>query len=308
MKKLMVLCGVLLVLSQVAFSQKRDVTISYQTTPNGDGVFTAANSDYCDYFVTLTFSSLINATASPTIQLSAPAGLSQIYRLTPVRKNEPIRFGFSYSYIKGNANPKINAQFKYLLPVKEGKRTQVNELKNLSEFLGKPLPPNWYALSYSMEEGDTVYAARGGVVCRINPSGKATMNTGTIYTSSTNSVEIFHDDGTFGRYDLLKKEGILVKSGDKVNAGDPIGIIGRIYGKTQLNFIVYYLDKRLINTDGAFLTAGYSSYKPKFALAEKAPATFIIPGETYTAIKPIAVILQEMSKREKDKFLEAGKK
>ncbi len=307
MRKRTILYLILLLLCKNGFSQHRDVTISVQTSPDGDNTFMATNSDYCDYFVTLTFIGLSNATATPTVQVNAPAGLSQILRLTPVRKNEPIRFGYSYSYIKGNSNPKINAQFKYLLPVKEGKSTQVNELKNLTEFLGKPVPPNWYALSYTMEEGDTVYASRGGVVCRINSGGKTISNTGTVYTSSTNSVEIYHSDGTFGKYDLLKNEGVLVKAGEKVNAGEPIGIIGKIYERVFLNFIVYYLDRKLINSDGAFLTAGYSSCKPKFALTETVIAS-IAPGETYTALKPVSVIIQEMSKKEKEKFLAAYKK
>ena len=303
MKKRTVFYLMLFLLCKSAFSQYRDVTVTFQFTPKGDVVFMANNSDFCDYFVTLSFNGLINTTVPPTAQVNASPGLSQILKLTPVRQNEPIRFGYSYSYIKGNSNPKINAQFRYLLPVKEGKSTSVNELKNLTEFLGKPVPPNWYALSFAMDEGDTVYAARGGVVCRINPAGKATSNTGTIYTSSTNSVEIFHDDGTFAKYDLLKNNAVLTRSGEKINAGDPIGIIGKVYDRTYLNFIVFYLDKKLISNDVIFLSAGYSSYKPKFALTEKT-GSFVTPGETYTALKPVSVIIQEMSKKEKERFLE----
>lgn len=308
MKKRIILCLMLALAFDNSFSQRRDVTISYQTTPNGDGVFTAQNADYCDYFVTMVFSSLINATASSNIQVNASSGLSQIFRLTPVRKNEDIRFNYGYSYIKGNANPKINAQFRYLLPVKEGKTTEVEEIKNLKEFLGQPTPGTWYALGFAMEEGDTVYATRGGVICRFNPPGKATTNTGTVYTSSTNSVDVFHDDGTFGRYDLFRNNGILVKAGDKINAGDPIGIIGKVYDRVFLNYSVYYLDKKLISSDGSFLSAGYSSYRPKFAIAEKAPGTFLASGTTYTSIAPVTIITQEMSKKEKERFLSGEKK
>lgn len=296
-----------LLLCKSAFSQNRDVTVTFQFTANGDVVFMANNSDFCDYFVTLSFNGLSNTTAPPTAQVNVRPGLSQILKLTPVRKNEPIRFGYSYSYIKGNSNPKINAQFRYLLPVKEGKSTSANELKNLTEFLGKPVPPNWYALSFTMNEGDTVYAARGGVVCRINPAGKVTGNTGTIYTSSTNSVEIFHEDGTIAKYDLLKNKGILARSGQKINAGDPVGIIGKVYDSVVLNFIVYYLDKNLIQNDLGFLSAGYSSYKPKFALTEKT-GSLLTPGEMYTALKPVSVIMQEMSKKEKERYLKGDKK
>ncbi|HCN82483.1 MAG TPA: hypothetical protein DIT07_02525 [Sphingobacteriaceae bacterium] len=306
MKKRTILYLMLLLLCKSAFSQYRDVTITYQFNPNGDVVFMANNSDYCDYFITLTFNGLANTTVPPTAQVNARPGLSQVLKLTPVRLNEPIRFGYSYSYIKGNSNPKINAQFKYLLPVKEGKNTKADQIKNLEEFLGNPVSANWYALSFSMDEGDTVYASRGGVVCRINPAGKATGNTGTVYTSSTNSVEIFHDDGTFAKYDLLKNNGILTKSGEKINAGDPIGIIGKVYGQVQLSFIVYYLDKKQISNDVDYLTGGYSFVKPKFALTEKT-GSFIEPGETYSALKPVSIITQEMSKKDKEKFLDGGK-
>lgn len=302
MKTILIICCICLGLS--SYSQN-PIQIKLSRNANGEVIFEATNTDFCDYFAILSLDGVSNATVSSPVMLNIKPGTSNILKLTPQRLNEAVNFtSFSYTYTKGNSRTKMNESLLYLLPVKEGKNTRVTQQKDLAEFLGQPGTVDMYALSFSMNEGDTVYASRGGVVCRITSGNTAPA--GAMFTTLTNSVEVFHSDGSFARYNLFKNNGILVKPGNKINAGDPIGIIDKVYPNVYLGFLVYYLDEKKVNTRGVNPKGGYAFWKPKFVTAEK-EAGFLNPGETYSAVMPLSIITQEMTKRESEKF-QAGKK
>lgn len=82
-----------------------------------------------------------------------------------------------------------------------------------------------YAVDFPVPEGTTAVAARSGVVWRV----KEDSNTGCDNESCAedgNFVEIDHGDGTIARYYHLKVDGALVKAGDVVCKGQPIGLTG----------------------------------------------------------------------------------
>jgi murein DD-endopeptidase MepM/ murein hydrolase activator NlpD len=100
------------------------------------------------------------------------------------------------------------------------------------------------ALDFLMRKGQIICAARGGVVqsCRSDskkggPSYK--------YISDGNYVIIKHDDSTSAAYWHLEFGGVLVKAGDTVVAGQPIGKVGTtgFSSGPHLHFEVYYFDK-----------------------------------------------------------------
>ena len=79
-----------------------------------------------------------------------------------------------------------------------------------------------YAYDFRMPIGTPVTAVRGGVVFRADDP----------YLDSdrdpdhANRVTVEHDDGTFGRYLHLTQGGALVEVGDRVEAGDVLGLSG----------------------------------------------------------------------------------
>jgi murein DD-endopeptidase MepM/ murein hydrolase activator NlpD len=80
------------------------------------------------------------------------------------------------------------------------------------------------ALDFDMPEGTPVYAARGGVIY----SFKDDSNEGGFfskYEKKANYIIIKHDDGSFGCYWHLQKNGVVVKKGI-VNKGQLIGYSG----------------------------------------------------------------------------------
>jgi murein DD-endopeptidase MepM/ murein hydrolase activator NlpD len=99
------------------------------------------------------------------------------------------------------------------------------------------------ALDFGMPIGTPVYAARGGIIY----SYKDDSDEGGIfskYKNKANYIIIKHDDGSFGCYWHLKKNGVVVKTGP-ISQGQQIGFsgaTGQVF-RPHLHFSV----KRILN-------------------------------------------------------------
>lgn len=98
-----------------------------------------------------------------------------------------------------------------------------------------------YAIDFSMPEGSVVCAARDGVVvaCRDNSSfGGPELK----FHPVANFLIIKHQDGSYGEYCHLKKNGVLVRLGTTVRAGQPIALSGNtgLSKGPHLHFNVYF--------------------------------------------------------------------
>ncbi len=82
-----------------------------------------------------------------------------------------------------------------------------------------------YALDFKVKEGTPVHAAREGVVIGVrSDSGKGGLKIENL--SDGNYISIQHDDGSVAHYWHLKKESVLVKTGDTVSKSQHIGYSG----------------------------------------------------------------------------------
>jgi hypothetical protein len=87
-------------------------------------------------------------------------------------------------------------------------------------------PQNRYAIDFGVKQGTTITAARGGVVMQVESDfDKAGLDLEK-YGGRANYVRILHDDGTMGLYAHLKPEGVYVRVGQRVKAGQRIGLSG----------------------------------------------------------------------------------
>jgi murein DD-endopeptidase MepM/ murein hydrolase activator NlpD len=85
---------------------------------------------------------------------------------------------------------------------------------------------NRYAVDFAADIGTPVLAAREGVVMQVESDfDKAGLNLER-YGGRANFVRILHDDGTMTLYAHLKSEGALVRVGQRVRAGQQIGLSG----------------------------------------------------------------------------------
>ncbi|HZD53275.1 MAG TPA: M23 family metallopeptidase, partial [Woeseiaceae bacterium] len=96
------------------------------------------------------------------------------------------------------------------------------------------------AVDFDMPEGTPVYAARGGLVARIEEShSRGCWKDGC--GGYANYIVILHDDLTTGEYYHLQHDGALVEPGERVAAGQKIGLSGNTGHTTMphLHFAVY---------------------------------------------------------------------
>ena len=106
----------------------------------------------------------------------------------------------------------------YDLPFKEGTAYKV-----VQGYGGMFSHKNKAALDFDMPEGTPVYAARGGIIYGF----KNDSNEGGPFTNEkkANYIIIKHDDGSYGCYWHLQKNGVVVKKGI-VAKGQLIGYSG----------------------------------------------------------------------------------
>ena len=109
--------------------------------------------------------------------------------------------------------------YVYSLPVENGFKFRV-----VQGYGGLFSHQSIAALDFEMPVGTPVCAARGGTIFRYrDDSDEGGIFPG--YRNKANYIIIKHDDGSFGCYWHLKKNGVLVKNG-YVSEGQQIGLSG----------------------------------------------------------------------------------
>lgn len=292
------------------FSQG-DVEIKYEDN-NGVIDFICINNSYCDQMVKVSFDNLRNLKSNRSVPFvgSAAPGRSTLFRLTKVNEKGDYNFSYKYNYIDGRYRPKIKDDFLYLLPVANGKKAQVIKIDELRKFLKQQPKGNFYAYGFAMHEGDTVYASRGGRVCNVSNTNPVKGNC-LIYSANAAYVRVFHKDGTFGRYNLLQREKIFVKSGQYIHPGDAIGIVyhARNYNNGPcVIFSVSYTDNKVMDDNGSSSGDIESVSIPLMFLYNENKSGILIPNLNYTSIHSPEVITKEMRRRQRKKWHSAHKK
>ncbi|SMO94144.1 M23 family metallopeptidase [Gracilimonas mengyeensis] len=146
----------------------------------------------------------------------------KIATLSYQNKSESWKYGSRYRYFMGDIHAKHDSFYAYRLPFKKGLAYRVNQGYN-STFTHKDNLS--YSLDFDMPEGGEVYAARDGLVVEFEESN----NLGgplDKYMDKANYLTIMHSDGTFADYIHLKKDGVLVETGQEIRRGQLIGYSG----------------------------------------------------------------------------------
>ena len=143
----------------------------------------------------------------------------------------------SCSWTIGDQDATHDDEHVYRLPYAEGASYRVLQGFG-SRFSHRGIEQ--YAVDFKMPVGTPVHAARGGVVARVVESNdKGCWEDGC--GRFANFIVIMHSDGTTGEYYHLQKDGALVAVGDRVEAGQHIGLSGNTGHTTMphLHFAVY---------------------------------------------------------------------
>ncbi len=134
------------------------------------------------------------------------------------------------------SNSSHNDSIFYNLPFKEGQSYKI--LQSWNGKFSHRSKESKYALDFTMPEGDTICAAREGIVIRT--TDHFTESGGKSFKDKANQIVILHEDGTMAFYVHLLHKGVLVQPGDTVTTSQVIGLSGNTGYSTKphLHFVV----------------------------------------------------------------------
>jgi hypothetical protein len=294
MKHVMLLLSFLLLANAGLFSQ-RTIDISYHQDAKGAYVFSGDNHAFCSYILEIGFTRFDNLKSDHPLPYLAEIkpGMNPLFSLMPVNPNDPVKFNYSSHFYKGCLQPKPDTGFTYLLPIGPGKEAQAYEMNNPS---GGTAQQNVYVIRLRMKPGDTIYAARKGVVTDVEDQD-VSNDAGAVSAGHENNVEIIHADCSFGHYGILRKNSALVKPGQMVKAGQPIGLVGGdAYGRgSEARFSVYYNQEEQGPQNAEDLKISIAYVRLQFWTKNNGKS-MLKHGAVYTSEFPLAVLNQEIKK------------
>lgn len=201
--------------------------ITEEEQSNGDIIIYAKSVAYCPLTIDVDFPELKNMetdVALPhTALIPSRAKKHKIMTISQAKnfKGGYLSYRYSFNYYTGDVmNAKHDDSYVYQLPYEKGKSYMLGQ-----GYGGKFSHQNMACLDFNMDIGSKVCAARGGTVIRVKEDSDAGCLSARCQ-GMANYIYIYHEDGTVARYIHLKKNGSLVKPGQKVKAGEVIGYSG----------------------------------------------------------------------------------
>jgi len=164
-------------------------------------------------------SGMIQDSKTPIIKVLEGNSTEKIATLTPKPKTS-YRFGYRTVNVKGNALAKHDDSYIYDLPYPKGDTYKIDQ-----GYKGKITHMDRNALDFGMSEGSEIAAVRDGLVFDVEEKNKRGCPRQECADLS-NFILVEHEDGSQANYAHLKNKGVLVKIGDRVSAGDIIGLSG----------------------------------------------------------------------------------
>ena len=248
MKNIITLLFILVSLGNFAQKDEKQFDVyNIRNEEDGSAVVYATNNYACDESVLIKFTTLKNMKADVELPFKGviPAGAKEykLFTLTIKDRTKESGLGYITKYCHGDIfEGKHDDSYVYTIPYQEGEQYGIGQAYGgkFSHFMkGKT-----HAIDFSMDEGTSICAARDGVVLEVkddsNKGGKTYK-----YQEYGNYIVIYHTDGTMANYFHLKKNGSKVEVGDKVTAGQVIGLSGNTGWSSgpHLHFQVYGFDK-----------------------------------------------------------------
>jgi hypothetical protein len=172
--------------------------------------FMAYNSTYYPFILDIDFIQFENVAPRPaTRNLEVRHGPNNLFSFSIQASDKGYLYNYSYNYWLSSSDEVLNAEFPYLIPLKEGK-----PVYSMTTASGK------IENSFAGNTGDTVYCMRRGLITAVPRS-----ETKDFRISEHDCLEVLHDDGTYMIYHYLNKSDDFTAPGKIVLPGQPIGTI-----------------------------------------------------------------------------------
>lgn len=284
-------------------SQTANIEVSYRYDANSDKYeFEAKNLTSSYLTIVVVFERLVNLSSNagnPAMKV-VPPGVHRMLNLEKSGSGDP-DFNYRTYYWFGTANPKIE-DISYVLPVDAGKTVEVRHIRHISELISQEDNPEHFALGFNLLDGDTIRAVRKGVIEQLEQENQ-TDTLKYAYTKSRNKIHIRHDDGTIAVYSSFKNHSAMVGIGDEVFPGSPLAIATQTSPSSDAFLIlsVNYLVLMPTSMENYKEWGSNKSFIPKFMV--EGYEGELQTNQKYTAILNEELVSQEMTKRQKKKYL-----
>lgn len=249
-----------------AFSQ--DNCKLYEDESGENVILLFDNNEYCPVSIELTVKVKNIKCSFPeesVIVVPAQTKAYKIGEIETINNQKSSMYKYSHYLYYGDITKKTyDENFEYYLPYPKGKEYEIYQGYN-----GKFSHKDEFALDFSLEVGDTITAARGGIVIYVEESNSKACTLPNC-DSYSNYITIYHDDGSFSEYVHLKKNGSLVEVGQQISIGEKIGLSGNTGYSTgpHLHFECFYPTDK-----------GEESFKTIFKTADGKKEILVEEGE-----------------------------
>ncbi len=193
----------------------------------GDGNYLAwaDNSLAGPIEVMLSFTRSSNVRADPALPARATVPANGSVLVARLGADAPGRNGSFELSLRGvPGNPSAHPRDVEYLPPLQQPRSRIDQ--GFDGQFSHDDEQNRYALDFAADIGTPIMAARGGTVMQVESDFSKAGLTKKAYGGRANFVRILHDDGTMALYAHLKTDGVLVRVGQQVQAGQQIGLSG----------------------------------------------------------------------------------
>lgn len=288
-----------LLLSPSVFAQQSgDIRVIFEPTDDGEYIFYAQNDIAKDTHIVVVLTEGVNqwrADSRLPFQKTVSTGRTRLFKLAPIGTSPP-RFNYKFYYYQGVGNPDIN-DVEYSMPAPEGESVKVGGASTIPGLDQSAMDlEGHYGISFLSSE---VRNMRDGQVKSIK----------TISGEPNRSfIQIRHRDGTIGHYSGIVHGTEAVREDEFIKAGDLLAKSGnsRNPETPYFSFSVSYL-KVVVNRNLNSREWSSSRYLVPLFRTKSGEKVRLKSNMTYVASYPDELITQEMSKREKKKYLK-GKK
>lgn len=161
----------------------------------------------------------------PVYAVVPPGGMPiNMGEIKPSMTNVGYSFRTNYTFMLGDMNATPSPDAMYRLPYRDGSTYTIGQAP------GGPIsthtrPDSQYAVDIPMPEGTPILAAREGLVIAVKANQVNGAQTADMLDKA-NEVKILHADGTMASYVHLAHGGVLAYPGQRVVAGQQIGLAG----------------------------------------------------------------------------------
>ncbi|MDR1424206.1 MAG: M23 family metallopeptidase [Azoarcus sp.] len=140
-------------------------------------------------------------------------------------RTEPCKVDITHSAGIGDAFATPDKGYPYRLPFAKGVRVRVTQIPGVPGGTHQDALTR-YAVDFGVPVGTPVLAAREGTVIEVR-DGFTVGRPDPAFAEKVNFISILHDDGTFAQYAHLAVQGIWVRPGERIEAGQVIGRSGK---------------------------------------------------------------------------------